>query len=110
LQGKMWSSRTSVSLDIDDIVGLIESLRELTSLRALEATWAPHYRKLEIRISVQMQKLGPPVECDVWLRDAITTKEEHHCCFETNLPWITAFLVDIERMAFRYRRAREIVG
>jgi hypothetical protein len=53
-----------------------------------------------------MQQMGSPVACDVWLRDAITSKEEHHCSFETNLPWIAAFLADIERVAFRYRRAR----
>jgi hypothetical protein len=106
----MCSSRTSVSLDVEELVGLIESLRDLNSLRMLQATWAPHYRMLEIHINVQMQKLGPPVACVVWLRDAITTQEEHHCCFETNLPWIAAFLADIERMALRYRPARAILG
>ena len=43
----------------------------------------------------------------LWHRDN-SVREDHH--FEPNLPYIAAFLADIERMAFHYRRARLILG
>jgi hypothetical protein len=53
---------------------------------------------------------GPPVECGVWLRDAINAQEEHHCRFETNLTWVAAFLAAVERLVLRYRRVRIYLG
>jgi hypothetical protein len=109
LQGEMGSSRSSVTMDVEDLVGWIISLRALVDLRVLHSDWQAHYRKVEFHLSVQMQKMGPPVACDIWLRDAISVQEEHHCCFETNLTWVALFLAELEHLAFRYREARVLL-
>jgi hypothetical protein len=110
LQREMCSSQRALRLDVEELAGLVESLRELTGLRTHQSEWKTYDGVVEIRLNVQMEKLGPPVLCDVWLRDAISVREEHHCQFETNLTWIDGFLAAMERMAFRYRRARLFLG
>ncbi|MCW3100622.1 MAG: hypothetical protein JWL77_6240 [Chthonomonadaceae bacterium] len=109
MQGEMGASRSSITLDVEELVGLITSLRELVNLRTLRSDWQAHYQKVELHLSVQMQKMGPPVVCDIWLRDAISVQEEHHCCFETNLTWAALFLAELEHLAFRYREARVLL-
>lgn len=106
LHGDLGSARTSVPMDLEQLVGLIQSLRDLTDLRTHQLVWQTADRTVEIRLSVQMQRLGPPVLCDVWLRDSVPVQEEHHCSFETNLTWVGAFLAQLESLSFRYRRAQ----
>jgi len=110
LRAEMGSSQTSVRLEVEDLVTLIQNLRPLIELRAPRSDWWIYSRRLEFHFHVQSHKMGPPVACEIWLRDAISVQEEHHCCFETNLTWIALFLADLERLACHYASARRLLA
>jgi hypothetical protein len=110
LIGGMCSSQITVPVDVEELVNLVECLRAVSNFVTHECAWATYRGQLELHLAVQREKVGPPVECDLWLRDTVNAHEEHHCRFETNLTWVTAFLAEVERMALRYRRVRAYLG
>lgn len=110
LHGKLCHSRASLSVDLEELIELVQKLEALSTLRNTSFDWQISYGRLSLHLTLEPQAVGSNITCDIWLRDAITVREEHHCILQTNLPWIDGFLREVRRIVLQYARGREALG
>ena len=110
LHGRLCRSRVCVSVEVDELVGLVEQVQAFCALRTAACQWQTHDDRVQLGLASEAAQVGSNITCDLWLRDAINPKEEHHCRFATHLPWVDGFLRDLRRMVLRCRLGQQVLG